>query len=264
LGTKYQNLEIRRSEEAQIAGIKATLASPEAMSGIGNKGKLQEELRKRTEKLERITPPDLTGDQTIKVKRRHDSLRDAMVEGKPGMVPAMPSRREMEQAPSGAVDKHLNFEMFWKRHNLDPEGRIVPVNTRAGQQNLLHELKDHMRTLGKAQEEWSPNVANLDMFRPEVANVSLAESILPRSYGGTSPQYKANYDKSFPDHTPTPVERKLRASSKNPCAGTKSNGQPCKASAKKGHTLCVFHAEKFEPVLDAPILAPPAETPIGG
>jgi len=237
------------------------------MSGIGNKAKLQNELKLRQEKLDRITPPDLKGDEVIKLKRRHDALRDAMVEGKPGMVPAMPSRREMEQAPSGAVDKHLNFEMFWKRHNLDADGHIKPVNTRAGQQNLLHELKDAMRTLGKAQEEWSPNVANLDMFRPEVANVSLADSILPRSYGGTSPQYKANYDTAFPTHPPTPVERKLRASSKNPCAGTKSNGLPCKASAKKGTPFCVFHLdkyEKFEPVLDAPILASPTEAPIGG
>ncbi len=261
MATKYASLDTRKTEEKQIAQMEDCMSNPISWQTITAKEKFKSELAKRKKRVEAITPPDLKGDEVLAAKRRHDMLRDAWVEGVSGRVPSFPTRRQMEQAPAGAVDQHMQHDQFWKRHNLDPNGKPVPVNTRAGQQNLQSELKDKMRLLGKESEEWSPNIANLELFRRENDNVPLADTRLPRSYGLT-PAARANYEQAFPDHTPTPVERKLRARTvhSNPCGATTKSGTPCKAGAAKGTAFCAFHQD-FVPVLDAPI---PLSAPVGG
>ncbi len=206
--SKYAPLAVRQQLENRLATMNECEKTKESWDRIQDKHAFSEDKARTTKTLGEITPPDLATDQKPKVASRLDALRDALVNGS-NEVPPMPSRSHMHNSPAGAVGQHLRWESYWKTHNLDATGKVVKVDSRKGERGAVWEMKDGLRTLNKEAEADDPDVANLETIRPDprAAAVPLAD-IKHRSYG-LSLEAKEKFDEVFPDHEPTPVERKL-------------------------------------------------------
>ena len=247
---EYASLNQRTELEKNINLLEKTKTNPYAYNQISNKRKFDEQLASDRAHLEKVTPPDLSADHIAKADARINQLANAWTQGGSGAPPA-PTRRQMEQAPVGAVGQYNTHDRFWKDHTLTSEGKLVKID-RKKQQGLVWELKDLLRMRHKDQEYDNPDVANLEQFRPDGLNqVPLADSILPMRYGFTG-AVKANYDSVFGAEPKTPVEAKIAAgkaeepkehvSVDRQCTATKVNGEPCTARAKPSG-LCIAHSK---------------------
>ncbi|MBI3983848.1 hypothetical protein HY346_00960 [Candidatus Microgenomates bacterium] len=180
-------------------------ANPISWQGVQDKPGVLKRLKEHKERLEAVTPPDLTGDQKKKSIERLGLLRHAMVKGGTGAMP-MPSETQMWKTSAGAIGQLAAWENYWKDHTLDPNGKPVRINRRT-QKAAIWEVKDLQRVIDKDMEQYDPDVASIEKFRPQQDSPPLAE-VPSRSYG-LSPQARENYDAVFPDHQPTDVEAKL-------------------------------------------------------
>jgi hypothetical protein len=152
--------------------------------------------------------------------------------------PAMPTQHEMWETPAGAVGKHSLWENKLKNYSLDQNGN--PVQSKDGH-GAIFEWKDNQRRLRGEEEQWDPDIANVEKLRPQNADKSSFADYKKILTAG-SPQFKEKYDEAFPDHEPTPVEAKIE-SAKIKCSGKKSDGEPCGSFPMKGTTFCRKHQE---------------------
>jgi hypothetical protein len=178
---------------------------------INKKEEFERNYQKRKAVLEAVTPPDTTDSEKDKIKKRIAKLSEALINGDERYVPPMPSEQQMMKSPTGSVDQHMRWESFWKKHNIDDNGKIVRVDK--GGRGGVYEWKDLRRVIAKGFEEESPNYANVEMLRPTTSGTPLADTHLPVSYG-LSTAAKVHYEEVFPDHEKTIVEQKIEMAEK--------------------------------------------------
>ena len=248
--TQYATLDTRKQTERQLADMEACQSNPVAWEKIQDKQKFQKQHQEMKTQLDRITPPDTTGDEKIALKRRTSMLVEALQKGNEA-VPPMPTDRQMWDSRAGAVGQHMAWEGFWKRNTLDDKGNIVRINPQAGQRGAVWELKDRMRTLGKEREADDPDVANLETIRPNEKAIPLADSTV-KSYG-LSWTAKQKYDEIFPDHKPTPVEAKIeevqeaaKKTSYSNCEAIGPGGKRCGKKALEGRKWCAKESHELQ------------------
>ena len=250
--SEYASYETRRIVQANVDALKK--GKETAFDSIKKKDAYEKRLAQEQAHLDKITPPDITGDQRPRLEKRLHQLEEAWVGGVNGKCPPAPSVRQMEQSPTGAVGQHQTHERFMKDYTLDPNGKPVRID-RTKQKGITWEIKDLKRVLGKEREYDDPDVANLASLRRDT-DVPLADTRLPRSYGLT-PAARENFDAVFPDREPLPVEKKLYAEpdpapapklltrKETPidrqCGATKKDGEKCKTPMVGETGRCVFH-----------------------
>lgn len=267
---RYQTPSVRKNLSNKLRSMEECEKNPIAYAKIQDKMQFAEDKNKIQKQVLAVTPPDATPEMKDTLNRRIDVLKEAWIEGKPGVVPAWPTRLEEEKVPAGIIGQGIKHDQFWKRHTLDQTGAIIDVNPQSGERGLQSELKDLLRVVHKEDEDYDPDIANLERFRKAGNMVPLADTRLPQSYA-LSTQAKENYDKVFPDHTPTPVEAKIRASKivkkgrkeRAPrviapgtpmCQAVRTDGAPCDQPAMTGtkHCFSRYHRAQIE---TAPVAA---------
>jgi hypothetical protein len=150
--------------KADINGMEAMLANPNAK--LEDKAATSRSLSRMKQGLEKQSPPDLNGEQRDKISKRELELREQIKEG-------MPSKREMRQSPSGAIDKHQRWEKRNKRK--------------------MQVWKNLRLALNKGDD--STDIANFERFRPTKSTLNLDDGIVNvTDYDIPSEQFKENYD----------------------------------------------------------------------
>ena len=207
-GTKYANIGVRKESADRIEKMEQTIANQTAAHKIPDILGFKKQLQAEKVRLEGITPPDTTGEQKDRILKRMDLLSKFFVEGKPGVVPPKPSEYQEWNVPTGSVGQKQAHSQFWKTHNVTDEGKIVRINP-SKEQPLSLELKDLDRTLRKEQEEYDPDVANLDQFTPKQGNASLID--MKRKAFVMPSVSDEKLDEIFGEDRPlTDVQKKLR------------------------------------------------------
>lgn len=238
MSTRYATKVVRDNLARNVNDMESTIANPVAWDHVQKKGEFKQNLDKSKRRLGEITPPDVKSDERPAIESRLKLIEDAIVKGA-----KMPSYREMWENNAGDTGKHISWEKTCKKHTVDPGGNLVPVDPRQGQRGLIDEWKDLRRTLHKEREEDDPDVANVEILRPRMSALPLADQKSPRSYG-LSYAAKMNYDQVFADRDPTPVEAVIMAGKE--AAGdicgkiARRTGKPCKSPAGK----CRWHQEQ--------------------
>ena len=271
---RYVSINTREKLQRPVDEMTEIKQNAYVYSQIPKKDDFEKNYKTRKTVLDTVTPPDTTEGEKDKLKKRVGQLTEALVHGNERYVPPMPSEVQMQKAPVGAVDQHMRWESFWKRHTIDQKGDVVRVDK--GGRGAIYEWKDLRRILYKGNETEAPNCANIEMIRPASTWVPLADTKLPVSYG-LSPVAKSHYDEVFPDHEPTPVEKKLneseveklgkivdalekRATEKKKrkrdlseytgprCKAVRRDGTPCSLPAVEGKDYCFskFHRIQLE------------------
>ena len=208
---RYSNYKVRENLSVRHESMVNMEKDPATFSKIKDKPAFLEQKERIGKQLETITPPDVTPETKSTLSRRLAMLEEAMVNGREGVVPPMTTQYQEEKVPAGAIGQGIVHDRFWKKHTLDENGKIVPVAH--GGRGAKFEWKDLRRIVYKDLETDDPDVANLEMIRPAGRAAPLADVRLPQTFGLT-PQARANYDQSFPDHQPTAVEKKLEGEGK--------------------------------------------------
>ncbi len=204
--SKYANVATRDKLARSVGEMEEVKSQPHIYDQIPKKEDFERRYEKYKKTLDAVTPPDLPDKDRDTVHKRIAALTEALQKGNEKYVPPMPSDQDMQRAPVGAVDRHMRWENFWKRHNIDAQGNIY--QSKRGDRGAIGEIKDLWRVVAKGYESEAPNAANIEMIRPLGTTVALADSKLPISYG-FSPVAKYHYDDVFPDHEKTTVERKV-------------------------------------------------------
>ena len=203
---RYASYNTRQKLERGVQEFQKTKDDPVAYATVTEKEKFEANLEKRKNILDSVTPPTPSKGDMDKLRKRVAQLSEALVKGNSKYVPSMATEYEMQKAPTGAVDKLLRWESFWKNHNIDENGKIYKVEK--GGRGAAFEWKDLQRILAKGFEAEAPNAANLAMLRSVTSTSSLAETRLPVSYG-FSEVAKQHYEEVFTDHPLTDVEQKV-------------------------------------------------------
>lgn len=267
---RYQTPHVRKNFQRKLQSMEECERNPVAYAKIQDKMQFAQDKSAIQKQLDATTPPDVTPEVKQQLRGRVERLKNAWVDGKPGLVPAWPTRIEEEKVPAGIIGQGIKHDQFWKRHNLSDTGEIIEVNPQAGERGLQAELKDLLRVVHKEDEDYDPDIANLERFRKPGGLPALADTHLPQTYG-LSPQAKANYDDAFPDHAPTAVEQILAGSSAVPvapsrivkkrgpkprqarvipegtpmCQVIRTDGSPCRQPAMPGKQYCYsFHHKR--------------------
>ena len=250
--TRYSAYRQRAELRDSIKKTEQMLADPYRMQAVTRKDEVRRNLAKDRERLDAISPPPLETDSRRKaLEVREKKLREAMVLGDPrkGLEP-MPSRRMMQENPSGSTGKHIRHEKFWKFHTLDANGNPMLAPDKRG---ASLEWKDVKRELCQDHEVDDPDIANLETFRPDDDRVPLSDQHSPRSYG-LSMTAKENFDEVFPDREKLPVEAKIAAEGGQTVftkcqATTKKNNEICGRPTKDNKPYCFYrnHRAQFEP-----------------
>lgn len=205
---QYAERTIRDNLAGQVSHIEETIANPIAWNEITDKAAVAEQHRKLKRSLQDCTPPDLVGKENDAIRARTDELATAMVLGKQGMVCPMPTQHDMEKCPVGAEGRHIEHERFWQSHTLNLNGDVVRVEKdefgRASGRSLFEELKDSLRVVHKEREEYDPDTANLEQFRPvhALGGPALADQRLPQSFGMPRISY-FEHVQQHPEFVPT-------------------------------------------------------------
>lgn len=205
---KYVSFSTREKLERPVAEMQEIKDNSYVYAQVPKKQEFEDNFAKRKKVLEAVTPPETTESEKEVLQKRVAALSEALINGNAKYVPPMPNDQQMQRAPVGAVDQHMRWESFWKRHNIDAQGNIYRIDKNG--RGAVFEWKDLRRMIARGYESEAPNFANVEMIRPN-GTVDLASTRLPVSYG-LSIAAKAHYDEVFPDHEPTAVEKKLQAS----------------------------------------------------
>ena len=250
---RYATLNVRDGMSRSIAEMDAAEVNPIAWEKIQEKDKFKQRKKELKANLERITPPDIESANRKPLLTRFQQLKDALVKGNSNVSP-MPSREQMWENHAGDTGQNTSWETYWKTHTLDDNGNPVKIDAKAGGRGGVFELKDLMRSLGKEAEAEDPDVANLERIRPDKGRISLAERHSPMSFG-LSLEAKAKFDDAFPDHEPTPVEKKIATAKRvydgPTCEAKKKDGSLCGARVVKGkkHCFSPSHRKQFAAVV---------------
>ena len=203
---KYGSVKQRENLSREVNAMDRAQKDPVSWSKIKDKPAFIERLDRTRKQLEILTPPTVDAPLKDKLRKRLSTLEEALVNGREGLVPPMPTVEQEQKVPAGTVGQGIIHDKFWKRHTLDEEGNIAPVPQ--GGRGAKFEWKDLRRIVYKDIEVDDPDVANLERIRPTGRTSPLADQVLPLTYG-FSRAAKEKYDEAFPDHEPTVVEQKL-------------------------------------------------------
>lgn len=207
---KYATPDVRKNMTNRLKAMEECERNPTAWGKIQDKGAFQQEKARIEKVVAETTPPEVSPEVREKLVRRLGQLEDALVKGREGVVPPMTSRYEEEKCPAGVIGRGIIHDKFWKTHTLDEDGNVKAVDNKKGGRGAKFEWKDLRRIVYKSYEDDDPDIANLEILRPDGRQAPLADQSLPVTYGFTT-RAKQNYDQAFPDHDPTPVEAKIAA-----------------------------------------------------
>jgi hypothetical protein len=167
---KYARLPEREAQQRTVDELDRVI-NPSGPFVASSKQLDMHTLRKRRkdeqERLEAITPKDVeTDEQKEFVVGQIAQLEKAMVEGDPmSGVPPMPTRQQMDEAGAGDVGQELKWQEHWKRHTINRAGEMVRVPN--DERGAVSSWKDLRLCLFKDQEEYDPEVASIEMMRPD-------------------------------------------------------------------------------------------------
>lgn len=249
--TKYTPLKLRKPLEEKIASTEEALSNPITAQRLRQDRKILAEHESDKKKLAEITPPDITEAERPKYKSREQMLREAMIRGKEGVVPKMNTQREQQEAGAGTTGRLMQWEHFWKHHNLSPTGEVVKSDYGA-----IFEWKDTQRVLHKEAEEFDSEIASVETFRPRKdteGEIGLAECrhksyAMPANYNeviGTeevSPLQKAIAEIEEEGTATPPTPEKIYKTRGRPCPIIKRDGTVCGANCMSGRDYCLGHA----------------------
>jgi hypothetical protein len=167
---KYARLPEREAQQRTVDELDRVL-NPSGAFVASTKQLNTDLLRKRKkaeeERLKEITPKEVeTDEQKSFVVQQIARLEKAMVEGNPmSGVPPMPTRQQMDEAGAGDVGQELKWQEHWKRHTINEKGEMVRVPN--DQRGAVSSWKDLRLCLFKDQEEYDPEIASIEMMRPD-------------------------------------------------------------------------------------------------
>lgn len=118
----------------------------------------------------------------------------------------MPTRRAMWETPAGAIGQQTRWSERWKNYTLGKDNKTL-VKSDQGY-GAMFEWKDNQRRLFKNREADDPDIANIELFRPDHQEGSL--DYKSRSFSLGSNITDSEFDELFPDREPTEVEKKLK------------------------------------------------------
>lgn len=186
-----------------------------AADRIQNLGALGAANERDKKRLAVMTPPDTKQlqDKGIKepekkIEKRLKQLEEAIINGNGG-YPGMCSVREMQENPAGSTDKHLLHNDLIRHHNVTADGKLVRVDHKKGQQSMHDEWKDLRRILYKDAESSAPNIANLEVLRPDTVDRSNLANYAKRSYAPFAKLSQEEYAKRVGITGLTPQARKV-------------------------------------------------------
>lgn len=205
---KYAPGDRRKAISDEVKSMEETWKDPIARNQLTDPDTFKKLMNNRREELDRITPPDISGDERVKLQQRTDQLSTAFTLGNRNAVCGMPSEIDMEKCTVGAEGRHIEHEQFWKNHNLAPDGTTIvrcrkDKNNRKLDPSLIDELKNNGYILGKEREGFDPDVANLEKFRPRNVVPSLADTPLPVTYAPNARLSYSQHVTQYPDYVPT-------------------------------------------------------------
>lgn len=244
--TKYSSANELSRQKENLDGMNKIVADPYVYGSIRDKEGLKKRKAKLEERVAERTAPNPDGKEKDALRQRQ-TLLEAFIKLEAPEInkPAMPSKTEMWEVPAGAVGRHRLWDKTVKDYSLDQAGNVVPAKAGYG---AVFEWKDNQRKLRGEEESYDPDIANVEQLRPQNRDKSSFADYKKMSFG-SSPAFREAYDKSFPDHEPTPVEAKIQERNvKIHCTKTKKNGEPCKSPAIDGKDYCSFHKPKGEAI----------------
>lgn len=279
--TKFQKPEARAALQREVKEKQTIRSNPHTWERVAKKDQFIQQEKRAQGILDQITPPDTDGKQKDKINARADMLAGAMVKGKPGVVCRMPSEQQQWKPSTGTIGQNIEHDRYWKTHTLDAQGNAMVAPKGRG---LFSELKDLDRMRYKEREDYDPDVASIEKYRPVQGAPLLSEFRGPMSYAAATQAGRKNFDEVFPDRVPLPVEQKIfdgnnvesmkvvppevpapkekkKRSPSKPwtgptCEAKKPDGSICGGRALPGkkHCFSKFHAKQF--VTPAPLENP--------
>lgn len=162
MATKYMNYGERQTIEDSIRGVERQLENPITARAIRSKQRMLDTYRREKKRLERGTPPPIASDaERSALAARANLLKNAMVNGNSEIEP-MPTYQEMWERPAGAIGHNTRWETTWKQSTIAPDGKVVKSPYGA-----IFEWKDLNRRLYAEREADDPDVANIEILRPQ-------------------------------------------------------------------------------------------------
>jgi hypothetical protein len=192
---KYARLPEREAQQRTVNELDRVL-NPSGPFVATSKQLNLDVLRKRQkdekDRLQAITPPDAeTPEEKESLIHHATRLEHAMVKGDPlHGVPPMLTRQQMDEAGAGDVGTELHWQKHWKTHTLDRDGNMVRVAPE--QRGAISEWKDARSCLFKKEEEYDPEIASIEMMRPDEKLEGARRGVFSNPLSNKSwPQYEA-------------------------------------------------------------------------
>lgn len=251
MATKYATANELEGHKAALAQIERVESEPGLNALIQDRpahNKRKAAAKKIIDTLQAPAPKDDAERESLRLRQ---NLLESFIKLDCGEInkPAMPSQHDMWNPAPSTVGKHRMWEQAIKNFSLDPNGNPVKAQNGYG---VFSEWKDNQRRLRGEEEEMDPDIANIELLRPQ--NYDSASAIDYRKIvTAGSPLFKAKYDEVFTDHVPTPVEAKIAQVKKEKviCGFVKSNGYKCASTPLPGKNHCRWHEPKPQPEVTA-------------
>jgi hypothetical protein len=245
MATKYATASELEGHKLTVAQMERVESDPGLNASIQDRSahnKRKAAAKKVVETLQAPAPKDDSERESL---RRRQNMLEAFIklDCREIQKPAMPSQHDMWNPAPSTIGKHRTWEHAIKGYTLDPNNNPVKAADGYG---AISEWKDNQRRLRGEEEEMDPNIANIELLRPQNYD-SVSAVDYRKIVTAGSPLFKENYDEVFTDHVPTPVEAKIAAVKKEKviCGFLKVNGQKCASTPLPGKAHCRWHEPKL-------------------
>jgi hypothetical protein len=167
--TKYMLKRDRTGLSKSIKGKEKTLKDPYLRMGLDSPTRMENAMFSELKQLKEGTPAPIETDKERESVEKFQSTNvEAMREGN-SEIPAMPTRREMQDNPVGSTGKHMRWEKHWKHHFVNSEGEVVRDPHGRG---AIFRWKDNQQRLHPEREDEDIDLRNIEKFRKDNATPS--------------------------------------------------------------------------------------------
>ena len=244
---QYGTLRDRERVKSELDGIRKIEGDAYKYGRIEDKANFQRNKGKLEGLLSSIEPPPIKDDAERARLRGREQELESYMKGPCAEIgkPDMPTKHEMWESPAGAVGKHRKWEHCVTTFGLDADGK--PAKAGKGDnvpQSAFDEWKDTRRRLYSDEEEFDPDIANIERFRPQTRGGASAD--YPRlQFAPGAGVSQERWDESVGPKEPIAAAPKPE-SEKIPsrkCKAVKSSGEQCKGWAMSDNDYCRHHAD---------------------
>ncbi len=246
MATKYGTAREIADTKKELDALRSIESDPYRFGSIQDKS----EFRKRKTALERrvaaITPPPVSSDVERRILMdRRDKLEEFVKnQSSAGMTvkPAMPSKHDMWENPSGAVGRHRSWEDKIKNWTLDTKGNMVKAKAGYGAHS---ELKDIYSRLTPMEEQMmDPDSRSLENLRSQSAS---GQSLIDRrsmNFAQGAAVTQEQWDEAFGEEEKPKRKERRPALPEEQCNEMKKDGTKCTGRKVPGKEYCLGHSRK--------------------